>query len=152
MKALSILIGLVLFSIGLSLMFSFAGDVFNKHDVDDDGVFSALAVEYEDYSNSQTKDGSDIRNVADAAKQGPASSETEDVRLLTGAIQGGRLIINSISNFDNIAHNVSNTINKGDNSADNYVDRRIINTAIILVVLIIVIISIQFLRGFKFET
>jgi len=153
MKAVNILIGLVLFSIGLSLMFSLAGDIFKQGKVDDEtiDVFTSLAIDYEGVSKSQTDDASNIRSIEDAAESGPASSEDSSVFLLTGAIQGGRLIIDSVGNFNNIANNVSNTIDK-DNPSQNWIDPRIINTIMAIFAIFIIIISIQFLRGFKFET
>jgi|TARA_Y100000034_G_C6897433_1_gene414105 hypothetical protein len=152
MKAVSVLFGLVIFSIFISLLFSLAGDVFDKGKVDDEGVFTSLATTYQDVSESQTQKGSDIRKIADASEAGAASGEDESIFLVKGAVQGGRIIKNSIANFENVAHNVTSTISLGENSNDVYIDSRITNTLIALSVVFFVIISIQFIRGFKLET
>ena len=152
MKLVELLYGVIIFSVVISLLFLLAGDFFKEGKVDDSGLYSSLAVEYEGISKNQVFKDSDIREIQDATDIGTASSETQDIFLLTGAIQGGRLIINSIKNFDNIANNISSTLDEGENTAAPYIDPRIIVTLKALVVVLIVIISLQFLRGFKLET
>ncbi len=152
MKIVNILIGLIIFSVGLSLMFSLAGDIFKQGKVDDStvNVFTDLAIDYESVSTSQTEENSNIRTIGDATESGPASSDDQSVFLLTGAVQGGRLFIDSIGNFNNIVNNVTNTID--DNPDDNFIDPRIRISIMAVFVMFIIIISIQFLRGFKLET
>lgn len=151
MKFVSFLFGILIFAVGLGLMFGAAGDIFKLNDIDDDGKFSNLEVTYESVANSQSKDGSDIRNIADAAEVGTVGTETPDVRLLTGALQGGRLVLGSIKNFGNIANNVTETIDK-DTPTQNYVDEKIIPLIIAISIIFLIIVSIQFIRGFKLET
>jgi len=152
MKAVNLFYGFIIFAVGLSLMFSLAGNIFKEGNVDDATVtvFTDLAVDYKKVADAETKDGSNIRDIADAAESGAAKTETTDVTLLTGAVQGGRLVINSISNFNNIKNNVTSTLK--DNQAESYIDQRIVRVLFAFVVLFIVIISLQFLRGFKLET
>ena len=155
MKVVNILIGLVIFTVGLSLMFSAASSIFDKGKVNEETVtlYNDLGGDYKSVTDLQTKKGgSTIRSIGDATESGPASSDDQSVFLLTGAIQGGRLIIGSIGNFNNVVNNVTNTINDPKNPGANYIDSRITNAILAVFAIFIIIIAIQFLRGFKFET
>lgn len=153
MKLVELLYGVIIFSVVISLLFTLAGDFFKEGKVNDSGLYSSLAVDYKKFSENQVFKDSEIREIQGASDVGTASSTSQDIFLLTGAIQGGRLIINSIKNFDNIANNISSTVLIGENAVPSpYIDPRIIVTLKALVVVLIVIISLQFLRGFKLET
>ncbi len=154
MKIMNILIGLVIFSVGLALMFSLTADILGEKDFESGKVktFTDLSVSYESVSVSQTKEDSNIRDIGDATESGPASSDDTSVFLLTGAIQGGRLFIDSIGNFNNVVNNVTNTIDDSDNPSGGLIDKRIRITITAVFVIFIIIISIQFLRGFKLES
>ncbi len=153
MKLINLLVGVVIFLVGLSLMFSFVGDIFKTHGIDDNDVFSGLAQDYVEDTTRQTDADSNIQDIADATESGPADSEDKSIFILTGGIEGGRLILNQILNFDNIVHNVSNTLDGDpDNPAPNYIDSKIVNVVIALASILIIIISIQMIRGFKLET
>ena len=153
MKFQTLLFGIVIFTVSLSLMFSFAGNILKESELpeSDVDVFTNLAVQYEDLTDEQTADGSDIRNIGDATEAGTASSDTSDIFLLTGAIQGIRLVGNSIGNIKNVVNTAYNTTTTGDTAIGDYIDPRIIATVIALIVIIIIIIVVTGLRGFKLE-
>ena len=149
MKLTNLIIGFIVFSLVLSLMFATAGDILEKNSIDGFEDFNQLAGEYEEMSGEMTEKDSTIRDIDEATKIGAAESENIDVRILKGAVSGGRLSTNFITNFENIIHNATGDANIG---GQTYIDRRIVNGVIFIIIVIVVLAILHFLRGFKTET
>ncbi len=148
MKLATLLFGMVIFSIVTTLMFAAVQDILTMNkSAQDPNEWANLAGDYEEFAGAVgTNADSVTRGVSDATEQGAAGSQTTDVTLITGAVSGGRLATNFLTNFQNITNKVIGNV------GTNYLDRRIVDAAIILVSILLVLISLHFIRGFKTET
>lgn len=148
MKIANLIIGGVIFSIVLTLMFVSTQEIMEANDDPDSSEFEALAGDYESITSDFGAKGQPMRNIINQTKQGEAQTEGTDVSLITGAISGGRLVLNFFTNFNTIINQTTSDINKG----EAYIDNRIIGGIEIIIVIIIGLAVIFFLRGFRMET
>ncbi len=148
MKAVNIVIGFVVFSIVLSMMFAATFDVMNDGGVEGADTFNQLSGQYKGYGEEFDKSDSTSRNIIGATEQGAADSETKDVNILVGALSGGRQVVNFFSNFDDIVHNATGEVNQG----QSYIDPRITRGFLAVVMIILAFVVLHFIRGFKTET
>ena len=148
MKAVNLVFGFVIFSIVLSMMFAATSDIMTENSADGAGDFDALSGEYEGFTEEFGDDKGTARGIIDAGKQGDVEGEDVDINIVSGALSGGRLAVNFISNFENIIHNATGDVNTG----ESYIDDRIIGVVIILIVIFLAFVLIHFARGFKTET
>ncbi len=146
MKISTLLIGLLTFSVVVTIMFSAVQNYLTLNEFGGASEWKTLAGEYDKIAGeSVTDDNSTLRQISGLTKSGEAESETKDINLITGAISGGKLMTNFFLNFDEV-------FNKVGGDTKTYVDGRIIAAAIGIVLIIIVLSVIFFLRGFKAET
>jgi len=153
MKLISLLWGIILFAVGTGIMFSAAGTIFEKNNVNDDQVapFISMAENFAIFGDEQTAEDSTIRAVGDAAEQGAATEEEETIFIVDGSIKGGRIIFDSIANFGEINSIVQDTVNSS-SPGQSYIDPNLFRLATAFILILITVISIQFIRGFKLET
>ena len=148
MKAVNIVIGFVVFSIVLSMMFAATSDMMDGEGVDGANTFNELSGDYNTLTNELSGKDSTTRDIEEQLDIGEAGGETSDITLLTGALSSGRLIKNYIGNFDNIIHNATGDANTG----AVYIDSRITGGIIAIIIIIFIFIIMHFIRGFKTET
>ncbi len=146
MKIATLLIGLLTFSVVVTIMFSAVQNYLTLNDFSGADEWETLAGEYDEIiGESVTDDDSTLRQISGLTKSGEAESETKDINLITGAISGGKLMTNFFLNFDEV-------FNKVGGDTNTYIDGRIIAAAIGIVLIIFVLSVLFFLRGFKAET
>ena len=146
MKIVTLLIGLLTFSVVMTIMFSAVQNYLTLNEFGGASEWEGLAGDYETIvGESVTDDNSTLRQISSLTKSGEFASETKDIGLISGAISVGKLMTNFFFNFDEV-------FNKVGGDTNTYVDGRIIAAAIGIVLIIIVFSVIFFLRGFKAET
>ena len=146
MKIATLLIGLLTFSVVVTIMFSAVQKYLTLNDFSGADEWETLAGEYSTITGETiTDDNSTLRQISGLTKSGEATSETKDIRLISGAISGGKLMTNFFFNFDEV-------FNKVGGDTKTYIDGRIIAAAIGIILIIVVLSVLFFLRGFKAET
>lgn len=146
MKLATIVIGMVLFSIVTTMLFGVIQSISEENNVGKASDWEALSGDYNTFTEKiASKPNSTSRLIDDQTKEGIASSEDQDVRIISGAIGGGRLAINFYANFNEIAQKIT-----GDSSS--FIDRRITDGIIAIIGVLIVLMIIYFIRGAKIET
>ncbi len=146
MKVANLIIGLVVFSIVTTMMFAYVQNYLQKNNVGDPTEWEELSGNYNQFvTESTTQANSTLRRISNQTKLGEATSTEKDIRLVSGALGGGRLLINFFLNIDTVA-------NKVQSDTDTYVDPRIIPAIMAVIAIIILLSIIFFLRGFKAET
>ena len=148
MKAINVVLGFVIFSIIISMMFAAASNIMGENNVEGSDDFDKLSGEYNSFTSGMGDEDSTAREIIGQTKQGEASSDTSDVSLITGALSGGRLVTNFFTNFENIVHNATGDANEG----EAFVDDRIIGAILAIIVIFIAFVILHFIRGFKTET
>jgi len=146
MKLSTFVFGMILFSVGTTIMFAVVQDTIEKNpSPKDPDEWKELAGSYNVFvEDIGLNANSTTRGIIGQTKQGVAESETRDVNLITGALSGGRLALNFYANFDKILAKV-----KGD--TNQYIDPRIINAILALALVFGALVLLHFLRGFKTE-
>ena len=148
MKAVNIVIGFVMFSIVLSMMFAATSDIMDREGVEGSDTFNELSGNYDSFGNQFGSSDSTARGIIGATEQGAADSETKDVNILVGALSGGRQVVNFFSNFDNIVSNATGEVNQG----EAYIDPRITRGFLAGIMIVLAFVVLHFVRGFKTET
>jgi len=148
MKAVNLVFGFVIFSIVLSMMFAATYEIMDKNSVEGADDFNILAGEYESFGGQFDEDAGVPRQMIDQGKEGKTGGEEADITIVTGALSGGKLVVNFFTNFENILHNATGDVNKG----EAYIDNRILGGVIALIVIFLAFVLIHFARGFKTET
>ncbi len=156
MKLTNMVIGLVAFSVLVSMFFLLAGDIlkqnFYKLDSTDTRyeTYETLGGEYYGLSTKVSNKDSNIRAIQEASQAG-AGVETDepDVSALKGALSGGKLAINFYTNFQNIINNATGDINTGEQV---YLHPNIKNGILAAVSIILIFIVLHFVWRFKTET
>lgn len=147
MKMVTILIGLAIFSIVTTMMFSAVNQILvDSSSTQDASEWDALSGEYEQFTQSVSPEGnSTLRSISGQTESGEADSTERSVFLFSGAISGGKLLTNFFLNIKDVQNKVT-----GD--TDQFVDSRIINAVVIILFIVIVLSTLFFLRGAKAET
>lgn len=148
MKLFNLIIGFVIFSIVVSMMFAATGDILERNKGSGADDFNSLAGEYNSFTNQIDNSDSTARGIISQSEQGVATSETEDVNAIKGALSGGRLSINFFVNFEDIIHNATVDINTG----QSYIDNRIIGGVLALIVIFLAFAILHFIWRSKTET
>ena len=153
MKLTNLVIGFVIFSMVLSLMFASADNILDKNDIvlQDGTDFGALAGDYEGLSEQMSDKASTTRDVSDATKLGKTDKDDTDVSILKGAVAGGGLSLNLITNFEGIVSNATADVNQ-EGGTGVLIDPRIRNGILAIIVITVIFAIIHYLRGFKTET
>jgi len=95
MKFMNLIIGFVLFSVSITLMFTATRDLTSEYGSANAADFVLLAGEYEDYVGNLTTDsGSTLRAMDNQSKTGAASSEGVDINTISGGLSAVRLMSN----------------------------------------------------------
>lgn len=95
MKFVNLIIGFVVFSLVVTLMFTATRDLTSEYEANNAADFVLLAGEYEGYvGNLTTSSDSTIRSMDNQTKTGTASSEDADINIVTGGLSAVRLISN----------------------------------------------------------
>ena len=149
MKLANLLFGFLIFSIVLSLFFAATGDIMELNKVAGFENFQALSVEYEGLAGQMVDEDSTTRGIVDLTKSGAADSDEKDITILKGAVSGGRLAFNFLTNMEGIVNNATEDV-RGD--CESYIDRRITNGLIFLILIFLSLALLHFARGFKIET
>jgi|TARA_Y100000310_G_scaffold229236_1_gene231657 hypothetical protein len=155
MKLATLLIGFVIFSMTLALMFAATQDILDKNKIvlsDGQNTFGELAGDYEELAGNVADQDSTTRDLSEASKQGVVDSEDRVVQIQKGAITGGRLSINFLTNFESIMNNATGDANKLSSGGQSYIDNRVIDGIGFILLIILVLAIAHFIRGFKTET
>lgn len=148
MKLLTIVIGFLVFSLVVSMMFAATSDVMSKNDNTDGSIkFLELSGDYDNLTGKFGDSDSVVRDMSNLTNQGPAGTLEADVGAFKGALAAGKMAINLYANFDTIITTVTEDVKGG-----NYIDSRITSAIIIILGIVVIFIIIQFLRAFKMET
>lgn len=148
MKAVNIVLGFLVFSIVVSMMFAFTSEMLTSEQPKAADEFNALAGDYKSFANEFDEKGSTTREMQDAALGDTAVGTDEpDVASYKGVFSGVKLAINFFVDFEHIVHNAT-----GDANDDGYIDKRITNGIIAVFFIIIAFVIIHFIRAFKMET
>ncbi len=146
MKLSNFVFGIVIFSIVTTIMFGAVQSMLKENNIGDPDEWEALAGSYETFiGDTSTNINSTSRAILGQTEQGPATSETKDIRLLSGAVSGGRLSFNFFANFQDV-------INKVRGDTDSYINPRIWGAIVALALIFFGLVTLHFLRGFKTET
>ncbi len=95
MKFANLVIGFVIFSVAVTIMFTAAKDMTSTFGSSSASDFNRLAGTYEPYQkNLTTQSDSAMRGMANQTAVGEASSTERSVFLLTGAVNSVKLIMN----------------------------------------------------------
>ena len=156
MKLTNMVIGLVAFSVMVSMFFLLAGDILKQNFYELDSTdtryetYEALGGEYYGLSQEIANEDSNIRSIQEASQAG-AGVETDepDVSALKGALSGGKLAINFYTNFQNIINNATGDINTGGQA---FIHPNIKNGILAAVSIILIFIVLHFIWRFKTET
>ncbi len=146
MKIATLVLGFLTFSVVVTIMFSAVRDHLTLNNFEGVDEWDALAVDYGGLSSDiSNKKDSTLRDVDEQTKLGDVGSGDRDNELITGAISGGRLLTNFLTNFENVTNKVY-----GD--TDTFVPRGIIDAVLGILAILVILSVIFFLRGFKAET
>ncbi len=150
MKLTNMVIGLVAFSVMVSMFFLATADILKQNEIEGFETFEALGGEYYGLSKEMANKDSNIRSIQEASQAG-AGVETDepDVSALKGALSGGKLAINFYTNFQNIINNATGDINTGEQA---FIHPNIKNGILAAVSIILIFIVLHFLWRFKTET
>lgn len=146
MKLVTLLLGLVTFSIVATIMFAAVQNYLTDNDFSGAGKWRELSGDYDKFVN-QTAENADstLRKVSDQTKTGEAGSEDKQIVLLEGAVSGGKLMTNFFFNFDEIVRKVGS-------DTGTFIDPGIVAVVIAIIMVLIILSVLFFLRGFKAET
>lgn len=144
MKFGDLVIGFIVFSLTVTLMFLVASNMITESGGTDASDFYDISAGYSNETETFRQDGNTVRDILDSTEEGEGSTETSDVTILTGALKGGRLLKNFFTNLFSIT-------NRTKNYTSEYIDVRIFYgiTAIILVIIGLSI--LHYARGAKAE-
>ena len=146
MKLANFVFGMVLFSIITTMMFAAIQSISSDNNFVNDDEWETLAGDYNTFTGKiSSKSNSTSRLMGDQTGEGVASSEDKDVRIISGALSGGRLATNFYANFNEIVQKVT-----ADSSV--YIDPRIPAAIVALIGVFIILVVLHFIRGFKTET
>ncbi len=150
MKLTNMVIGLVAFSVMVSMFFLTAADILEKNSIEGYETFEALGGDYYGLSTEVSNKDSTIRDIQEAS-QGGAGVETDepDISALKGALSGGKLAVNFYTNFQNIINNATGDINT---EGQTYLHPNIKNGILAVVGIILIFIVLHFIWRFKTET
>ena len=150
MKLVTMLIGLVMFSIVTSMFFLTAGDILKQNDIEGYETFNELGGDYYSLSGEISDEDSTIRDMEDAAQSGEGVDTDEpDVSALTGTLSAAKMTVNFYTNFQNIINNATSDVNT---DGETYIHPNIINGVKVIILMTLVIILIAFIWRFKPET
>ena len=159
MKLTNMVVGLVAFSVIVSMFFLTAADILEKNFYDFNNTdtrhqtFEALGGEYYGLSTDVSDKGSTIKDIEEASQAGAGVKTDEpDVSALKGALSGGKLAINFYTNFQNIINNATADINQDMGVGDTYIHPNIKNGILAAVSIILIFIVLHFVWRFKTET
>ncbi len=146
MKIVTLLLGLLTFSIVATIMFSAVQDYLIQNEFGGASEWETLSVNYGEFTGEVSTDSdSTLRQIENLTKSGEFASESQQISLLEGAVSSGKLGTNFITNFEDVINKIGSDTNK-------YIDTRLITVAIGIITIIIVLSFLFFLRGFKAET
>ncbi len=146
MKLANFVFGMVIFSIITTMMFAAIQSISNENNVGNADEWETLAGDYNTFTGKiASGSNSTARQIGDQTESGVASSEDKDVRIISGALSGGRLATNFYANFNEIVQTVT-----ADSSV--YIDPRIPAAIVALIGVFLILVALYFLRGFKMET
>ena len=147
MKLISMVIGFLVFSLVATMMFATTHDIMNNNgNVAGTEEFQTLAGDYDDLTGAFGDSSGTARQIENLSKSGAAQATEPDVSAFKGALAGGKMSVNFLTNFQNIINTVSGDVGAG------YVDQRIINGILAIIGIFLIFVVVQFIRAFKMET
>lgn len=150
MKLTNMVIGLVAFSVIVSMFFLATADILRQNDIEGYETFEALGGQYYDYSEEVHGEDSTIRDIKSATQLGSGVEADEpDVSILKGALSAAKMPINFYTNFKNIINNATSDINT---EGQTYIHPNITNGIIAGILIILVFIVLHFVWRSKLET
>lgn len=155
MKLTNMVIGLIAFSVIVSMFFLLAGDILYQNEIEEyEGfsweTFNTLGGNYKSFQTGITDKDSTIRDMEDAAQSGEGVETDEpDVSALKGTLSAAKMTVNFYSNFENIINNATADINT---EGQTYIHPIIKNGILAAILIILIFILIHFIWRFKTET
>ena len=135
-KLTNMVVGLVLFSVVVSMFFLTVADILRRNNIEGYETFEELGGKYYGSSKEVTDADSNLRDIQEASQLGAgATTDEPDVSALQGALSGGKLAINFITNFENIMNNATGDVN---DEGETYIHPNIKNGVLAIVSIIIV--------------
>ena len=150
MKLTNMVIGLVAFSVIVSMFFLTAGDILRQNEIAGYETFDALGGSYDDYSGKITDKDSNIRDMEEASQSGEGVQTDEpDVSAYKGTLSAAKMTVNFYTNFEHIINNATADVNT---EGETYIHPTIISGIKAAILIILVFILIHFIWRFKTET
>jgi len=145
MKFVNLIIGFVLFSAVVTLMFTATRDLTSEYESANAADFVELAGEYEDYvANLTTGSDSTLRSMDNQTKTGTASSEGAEINIVSGGLSAVRLITNIFPTMEKI-------LNKGKNSVGGFIHPIVWQAIFGIIAVIIILIVITMIMRMRPE-
>lgn len=143
-KYSSIIIGMIIFSVFLTLIFAMGGSVSSQYQSDSATNFTELSGNYEVYSNDETVNNGTLRKIQSKLddSSNPVSVGAD---ILIAAVDGVKLMFNSIATLNNVGNEV---VNDSGGKIDPLFTKAL--GAILTVIFVVIVISM--LMRFKPET
>ena len=150
MKLTNLIIGFIVFSLVVSLMFGAAYDILHAEGTDGADDFKALSGEYYTLTKEMADEESVTRDITEQEQVGAGVKTDEpEITAYKGALSGGKMAINFFANFENIIHNASGDASSG---GENYIDSKITNGIKFVIIVILAFALLHFIWRFKMET